>query len=325
MNTMNRLNFEGKGLAFFKVHMVNQILRLLTLSLMHPWAKVREIRYVCQNLSLAHQPFTFTGTSQEFFKGFLKTFLFFLFIGLLCFTGGFLTSIHTGSMIAPIIYFLTVIVGTALLYMIFPIVLHGSINFRLNNIAWGDVKPSYTGKISELVRIYFSGMVLNSLTLGIYGAWFRVKLVKYLLQHTRFGSLHFDFKGDAKTLFILYLKGILLSILTLGIYGIWFAKNVYNYHIDNILVRKDEQEFELRSDANSLHVFEMTVGNFLLVVLTLGLGASWAYMRYYRFIVNHCLLPSDFNIDSIREPQTELSVEKNSEHWLDKLNPIMIV
>jgi uncharacterized membrane protein YjgN (DUF898 family) len=227
---MSSFKFEGKGFAFFKIHFVNVILATLSLTLLYPWAKVRELKYFCQNLYLADNSFLFTGNVATYFKGFLKTLLVFLIFFLISFSGGLLMAHLQGSVLLPAIYTLTYITAIAFAYFFIPIILHGSLNYRLDNTSWGDIRPSYRGKMSELVSLLFSGYILTTLTAGIYKAWLEVKLFRYILQNLRFGSLRFDFSGNGKSLFFLYLKGGLLTVATLGIYGIWFFKKIYEYH-----------------------------------------------------------------------------------------------
>ena len=288
---MNSLKFEGKGFAFFKIHFVNVILTTLSLTFLYPWAKVREFKYLCQNTYLAGNSFTFTGTTGNFFKGYLKVLFVFFGVFLICLAGSLLIFQTQGSILPALIFPLTVTVGVLILLFFIPIILHGSLNYRFDNTLWGDIKPSYTGKLSKLVPIFLTGCILSNLTAGIYQAWYQVKVTKYLLRHFEFGSLRFDFSGEPKKLFFIYLKGTLLSTITLGIYSIWFAKKLYEYSVNNIVVKKDDQEFKLSADANTLEVFELMVGNLLLIVLTFGIGTSWAYMRFYRFIMDHSVIP----------------------------------
>ena len=322
---MNSLKFEGKGFEFFKIHFINVIVVFFSLTILYPWAKVREIKYMCQNTFLAENTFTFTGTTSKFFKGYYKILLLILCLVLFAIAGA-KTITLVDPLFRPVLFTTMILITTVFTCFFVPVIVHGSLNFRLENTSWGNIKPSYTGKLSKIVPLYFIGMLLTSLTFGIYKAWFQVKLLKYILQNIRFGSLKFNFSGSSQKLFLIYLKGVLLCLITFGIYGIWFAKELYEYTVNNIVVKKDDQEFNLHSNANTLEVFEMMVGNLLLIVLTLGIGASWAYMRYYNFIINHCIIPTDFNINSIEEPQEEEieNVQDAGQNWLDKWNPVFI-
>ena len=46
---------------------------------------------------------------------------------------------------------------------------------------------------------------------------------------------------NQRKLFLIYLKGFLLCLITLGIYSFWFAKELYEYSVKNIVVKKDDQ------------------------------------------------------------------------------------
>ena len=42
---MKALSFNGSGMEYFKIWIVNVLLTIITLGLYHPWAKVRNHRY----------------------------------------------------------------------------------------------------------------------------------------------------------------------------------------------------------------------------------------------------------------------------------------
>jgi uncharacterized membrane protein YjgN (DUF898 family) len=321
---MNRFKFEGKGLDFFKIHFVNLLLCIVSLTFLYPWARVREFRYLWSRTSLGESPFDFSGSVKKFFRGYIWTLIFLPFCFLLGYALGFLTTHFNNPLLSVLTYPLLYLIIFAVVCFFTPIILHGSLNYRLDSTSWRSVTPSYRGKLSELVPLYVRGAILTALTAGIYSAWFQVKFYTYILKNTHFGSLRFDFSGKAKPLFLIYLKGFLLCLVTCGIYSFWFFKALYEYSVNNIVVRKDEQEFKLQSNANTLEVFEMMLGNFLLTFLTLGLGLSWVYMRYNRFVINHCVIPADFNIDAIENNTMEEEPEAPSQHWLDRWNPIII-
>jgi uncharacterized membrane protein YjgN (DUF898 family) len=316
---MNRLKFEGKGWDFFKIFFVDVLLVLVSLTLLYPKALIREMRYLTSQASLGGILFEFRGKVKTFFKGYLKTLLILLsaIVLLIALTIG-LNALFKGFPNAAAYVFALVYV--LFLFLLYPIILHGDLSYYTESITWRSVAFSWKGKLSELVPLSFQGSLLTILTLGIYTPWQEIRMNQYLLRNLRFGSLRFDYGGTSKPLFRIYLKGFLLGLVTLGIYYIWFFRDWYNYTVNNIVVRKGEQEFNLHAEANSLEVFELLIGNFLLTVFTLGFGLSWAYIRMMRFIVNHCIVPEAFNLDSI-EDQPEEETEVPSNHWLDRWNP----
>lgn len=320
---MNRLKFEGKGLEFFKIFIVDVILALISLSLLYPRALVREARYLWSETSLGGSAFVFRGKTKFAFNGFMKVLLFFVLFMIVLVVEELILAKAFGEMPFWATYFNSLFILVFVLFLM-PIIIHGDLNFFLNNTAWRSVSVSYKGKMSELMNLSVRGNILTILTLGIYTAWYETQLCKFMMGNVRFGSLRFSYSGTSKELFRLYLKGFFLGIITLGIYHIWNFRDLYNYAVNHTVVHKGEQEFSLHSDANTREVFELIVGNALLVVLTLGFGTAWAYIRFFRFMVNHCVVPEAFNLDSIEDKELEEELEKPSDHWLDKWNPVLI-
>jgi uncharacterized membrane protein YjgN (DUF898 family) len=320
---MNRFKFEGKGFDFFKIFFVDVILALVSLSLLYPRAAVREARYFWSQTSLGGSSFEFRGTTKVAFNAFMKTLLVFVLVIIISIAEGMLIVFAKlqNTMESSYLFTFTIL---AVVYLLTPFILHGDLHFFINNTTWRSIKASYTGKLSDVAGITLRGNILSVLTLGIYSAWYETQLYKYILENLRFGSLRFSYDGSSKELFKIYLKGFLLGIVTLGIYHIWNFRDLYNYSVDHTLVRKGDQEFNLHSDANTRDVFELIVGNVLLVALTLGLGSAWAIIRTNRFMINHCVVPSAFNLDSIEDNELDEVTEEPSQHWLDKWNPMLL-
>lgn len=320
---MNRLKFEGKGFDFFKILFVDVILNIVSLTLLYPRALVREAQYLWSESSLGGTPFEFRGKTKVAFNGYMKVLLFVViyFIIILC---EVLIFKRPGMETLLIMTYLNTLTMVIFIFIMIPLILHGDLNFFAKNTSWRSVSASYTGRLSDLTGITMSGNILTMLTLGIYTAWYETQLYKYIMEHLQFGSLRFGYRGSSKELFRIYLKGFLLGIVTLGIYHIWSFRDLYNYTVNHTVVRKGDQEFSLHSDANTRQVFEMLVGNVLLIVLTLGFGASWACMRFFRFMLNHCVIPAEFNLDAIEDKELDEEPQKPSYHWLDKWNPTLI-
>jgi uncharacterized membrane protein YjgN (DUF898 family) len=318
---MNQLHFSGKGWKFFKLLILDIPLGVISLFLLLPWASVREYRYLASEIRLGGIPFRYEGKVVPYFKRYLKSyFTFLLSIIVLFFLVWYAskTSGATSGWIVLVVDFLFVL----FMLTLSPFIIHGSMDFHLPLFCWDKFAFSWKGKLSTLLPLYVQGSLLSILTLGFYTPWQEVRLLQYFTRNIAFGSLQFDYSGDPKTLFKLYLKSIVFGILTLGIYNIWTYKKWYNYTVDNLVVRKGAYTFHLHSQANTLEVFEMLVGNFVLVVCTLGLGTAFAYIRYLRFIINHCIIPETFNLQLIEENEnTESEAIVTTSHWLDRWNP----
>ena len=203
------LRFHGKGFDFFKIQLVNLILCVITLGLYYPWAKARTLSYLYSQTSFENQPFIFTGTGKEMFRGFIKAFLFIITLYVLIFMSAILGS---GGIIQIVLLFVYLI-----FIAIIPLVLHGSYRYRMAKTQWSGIRFGYIGNRNELVKLFFRDLFLTIITFGIYGAWFSINLRKYILGHIQMGNAKFAYRGNGSDYFVLNLKGYkhLLNIIRL--------------------------------------------------------------------------------------------------------------
>ncbi len=68
------------------------------------------------------------------------------------------------------------------------------------------LKPEFSGNASEYFRIWIVNTFLTIVTLGIYGAWAKVRTRRYFYAHTKLGGHPFDYLADPKAI----LKGNLI-------------------------------------------------------------------------------------------------------------------
>lgn len=70
----------------------------------------------------------------------------------------------------------------------------------------------FTGEGLELFLILLANVILTFLTLGIYAAWGKVRILQFFYSNTEFSGQPFRFTGTGKELFFGYLKAILIII-----------------------------------------------------------------------------------------------------------------
>jgi len=70
----------------------------------------------------------------------------------------------------------------------------------------------FTGEGLELFLILLANAILTFLTLGIYAAWGKVRILQFFYSNTEFSGQPFRFTGTGKELFFGYLKAILIII-----------------------------------------------------------------------------------------------------------------
>lgn len=288
------LEFKGSGFDYFKIQLVNIILTTITLGLYYPWAKARTLHYFYGNTVFNQQPFVFTGTGAEMFKGFIKAFL--LLLGLY----------------AAVVYLVLneqEYVGLALLYivliLIVPLAIHGSYRYRFAKTVWSGIRFGYMGDKWELFALCIKGTLLTIVTLGIYGAWFSMNLRRYLLCNIKFGNARFSYKGVGGEYLWLNIKGYFLTVITFGFYFFWWQKSLYAYFVDNLRLTKDDQTMLLKSTATGGDFLALILVNLVLLIFTLGLATPWIIVRTMRFLMSNITLDGTIAFDELKQTQAD--------------------
>lgn len=291
------LRFHGDGMDFFKIQIVNLLLCIITLGLYYPWAKARSLGYLYSQTSFEAQPFTFTGTGNEMFKGFIKA----LLIILVFYAALIYLVMNGGGGMAQLMLLLFYFIFLAMI----PLILHGSYRYRMAKTVWRGIRFGYEGNRGELFLLFFKNLFLTIITFGIYGPWFAMNLRRYLLEHVRMGNARFTYHGNGGDYFVLNLKGYFLSIITLGIYFFWWQKELFAYFVDRLRLRNGEEKVSFTSTASGIDFAALLIINFFIIIFTLGLGYAWVVTRTLSFVVNHITITGDVNFDELFQTQPD--------------------
>ncbi len=285
------LSFTGKGIDLFKIQIVNSILIILTLGLYYPWAKAAKLQYLYSQTVFEEHPLSFTGTGKEMFKGYIKAFILLvvLIIGFFFLSKGL-------KQFALLFFYL-------LLAVIVPVAIHGSYKYRMAKTVWRGIRFGYAGDRKELFMLFLKGIFFSVITLGFYSAWFKMDLRRYVLGNVRIGNAEFRYTGDGAEYFWLNFKGYFLTIFTLGIYGFWWQKNIFDYYVNNLELYQNGRGVMFRSNATGGGYAGLMIGNFFIVVLTLGLGFSWAITRTLTYIANNIAMIGNYSFDELVQAQ----------------------
>jgi uncharacterized membrane protein YjgN (DUF898 family) len=290
-----QLEFKGQGSAFFGILIVNWILTVLTLGFYYPWARAKQLQYTYSHTTLNNESFYFSGTGAEIFKGFIKL----IGMYLLFLVGyGLFVSYAESPILAIVLLYLCMIA-------IIPLILHGSLRYRMSRTSYRGIRFGYRGDRKELMVQFFRDILLTIVTLGIYSAWFSMNLRSYTHRHIRYGNVEFSNEARGGEYFILYLKGYLLTLLTLGIYSFWFQKDIFNYYIDKMELKQGENRIKMHSTATGGAFFKLIITNFLLLIFTFGIASAWVEMRTLRFIFSHIQMTGNIDLSAVSQTETE--------------------
>lgn len=293
----NRLRYVGTGSDLFGIYIVNMLLSIVTLGLYYSWAKAATSKYTYANTQLDNSPFQFHGTGNEIFKGFIKA------VGILILWYG---AIIAATILLPQgLRVLAYVVLYLFILALIPIAVHGALRYRMSRTSWRGIHFGYRGDRNELVKMYFTQILLTIVTFGIYGAWMVQNLNRYTIDNIRFGSAKMRYTGDGTDYFVLNIKGYFLTIITLGIYGFWWGRDLFSYFVDNLAIEHEGETYEFQSSMTVGTYAGLVIGNILLILFTLGLGAAWADTRALRTVFDNTLLDERLNTDSLTQTETE--------------------
>ncbi len=300
MNYQNyQLSYKGNGLDYFRIMLVNFILTIITFGLYYPWAKARTLQYMYSQTTFQNQPFVFTGTGNQMFKGFIKS------LGIILVIYGFGLYIAVSNIFGRGGTQLVLLALYLVIFAIMPLAIHGSYRYRFAKTVWSGIRFGYTGDRWALVRIFFKGIFFTIITLGFYLPWFHMNLRRYLLCNVRIGNARFAYKGEGAEYFWINLKGYFLTILTLGIYWFWWQKELFAYFVDNLALTKDDEIMLCKSMATGGDFAKLIIVNLLLIIFTLGIAIPWVVTRTLAFVMDHIALDGIINFDQLRQEQED--------------------
>ena len=185
----------------------------------------------------------------------------------------------------------------------------------------------------DFLTLYVRGWLFTILTLGAYYPYFQTQRQAFLISHTYFGNQRFHFPGHgsglmvpfAITLFMTYAAvifcgltialhltnaglGLLLIPFVLGPAWIWLLGRKQNYFWHHTTF--DETRFS--SAITWQKLFTLYVGNFALLLVTLGFAWPWVTVRNARFFTSTLSLQGPMNFDRVLQETTASSVTGES-------------
>lgn len=306
-----RVKFYGDGAKYFGILIVNFLLTVITLGLYYPWAKAKDLQYLYGETEFAGSRLTFHGTGQEMFKGFIKAIL---IIGALY--GVYFVAQLTGNTLLLAMGFFIYLVG---LMLLLPAAIHGSLRYRMSRTSWRGIHFGYRGKLGELAKVFWLGLLLTIVTLGIYSSWLTTNLRRYTVGHIRLGNLRFSFEGKGTDFFLLQLKGIILIIFTLGIYSFWFFRDLQRFFINNLRIYQGDVELSARTNITGGQIFKLVIVTYFGTIFTLGLAIPWLMIMNMRTVLSNIELDGAFNPDAVEQTEEDYN-DATGEDMLDMLD-----
>jgi len=311
--TVRKLLFTGTGSEFFGIWIINLLLTVCTLGIYSAWAKVRTINYFYGNTSLDGSSFSFVANPVAILKGRIIAFGLF----------GLYTYFQAVEPVVSLLIMLAV-------FPLIPLLVVRSMRFRMQNTEYRGLKFNFTGSVGHAYSIFFGGVILTYISLGILFPWWDCQKKQYLLGNLKYGSTRFEsfprtgvfykcagiciLMGFGMTFLIIFLgmaaepllgeSGTMAMVLLLYLFmGMAWAY----WHVcttNHVMESTSLPGVSFGSRMTTSGFVALWVVNIILLVFTLGLATPWVMVRNARYRVN-CTTVLAQDLDSFVRGQIE--------------------
>jgi len=310
---MKALRFEGKGFEYFKIWIVNILLTILTLTIYHPWAKVRNARYFYANSKLEDKNFEYLATGKQLFIGYLITLALVIAYVIL-------------QQVSPIGSLVTI----GLLFLAFPWIIWRSMKFNMRVTSFSNVRFGFVGGLGGsyfnymlLPILIFLAVYLVPIAVGIASAslldlstkavsivtlvvtlvsWglavyiyglMKKKNSEYMLNGSRFGQGVFQADLKAAPFVIILLKTIGLFLVVVAIILLLAALIAMGTGLGANLLQLvpnlDDPE-AIAAELNNPMVVPLIVFVYVAFIFTIITLLSYSYARQRKYIYENTKL-----------------------------------
>jgi len=325
-----QLRFTGNGAEYFGIWIVNLLLTIVTLGVYSAWAKVRRLQYFYRHSELAGSSFDFHGSPTRILIGRvialgmllayqfsvrLRSPLTLVIIAALAIVMPWLlrnsfrfrlyntswrgTRFHFRGAVAGAyrVFLLNGFLAAITLYIMAPFMHQRLKAYQHDNTWFGRTRFSFHARVGQFYSIY----LLLLVTMIV----FAILLAKAGIGHA-LGALfqvqnqggHVDPRAVIRALAILY-GALILMAVTIG--------PTFHALITNLIWNNTRLgEHHIECNMSPLALMWISLSNFVLVLVTLGMFIPWAMVRLARFQLDSMrLLPAgDLQEFEAAEPET---------------------
>lgn len=332
----NDLVYNGLTGTVYKIWLVNLLLRLITLNIYSFWAKVKIRKYVASSFTLGNDPFEYTGTGGELFRGFLKAVGIWLGISLIY----GITSVVLGE--ESLLQIPLLIAFYVLIVYLIGAAIYGAFGYRIAHTHWRGIRGQLTGNIWDFAKFILKRSIINLVTLGLKVPESDLMTHERMMNNAYFGNVKANYAGNVKNIykpFIIAMLPVYAAILLLGvIMATSFASGTPEEAIEGLapffilfvplviisliaqlwyraaLTREKFAgltigDIHFKSTVTAGAIFRLAFVNGILLMFTLGLASPIVMQRKMRFIEQHIKVLGDLETAEIMQaPKQEAGI-----------------
>ncbi|UOR16038.1 YjgN family protein [Qipengyuania aquimaris] len=349
MQADSAFGFDGTWQDFAKIALPNLLLTIVTLGIYRFWATTRERQYLWSHTRFVDERLEWTGKGKELFLGFVIVMLIFAlpFTILSFVTEALVLRGHEG--IAALLTFASFLF---ILYLT-GLARYRALRYRLSRTRWRGIRGGSNNQGFGYGASYLWKTIVGQLVLGLLVPWSMTSLWNERWNKMSFGPHQFEAYAESGNIFARYLLFYLAPILLFlamgiaavtggGIGGglggetgmgigmglgiiialfVWFfalgliAAAFYAKYYREVVAKTFWKDLNFNFEASTMDWIKLYLGDFALVVLTLGLGYVFLSYRHWKFFITHMEASGDILLDELTQSTTATS--KHGEGLLD--------
>ena len=348
MQADSAFGFDGNWKDFAKIALPNLLLTIVTLGIYRFWATTRERQYLWSHTRFVDERLEWTGRGIELFVGFL---LVALIIGI---PFGLISLITNGLIFRGMIEWvgaLTLFLFIATYYLT-GLARFRALRYRLSRTRWRGIRGGSDDQGFKYGWSYIWKSFVGTMALYLLIPWSMTSLWNERWNKMSFGPYEFEAYADSGNIFarflLFYLAPIILIVITAVLavtgYGIggaigdeaqalgielsfviamfvWFfvlgliAAAFYAKFYREVVEKTLWHDLRFSFEASTMDWIKLYLGDFFIVVLTLGLGFVFLSYRHWKFFITHMEASGDILLDELT--QSTAKTARHGEGLLD--------
>lgn len=297
-----KMDFQGTAPEYYKIWFVNLMFSILSLGIYSAWAKIRKQKYLYSHTYLNKENFDYHAKPIQVLKG--RAIIFGIY---LCFM--FLSKYN------PEYTQVLILIG----FLLLPWFVVRVMTFKLRNTSYQNIRFGFNLNYKGSYAVQIKSVLANIFSLGLASLWGMNLVIKFIAENSRFGKTNFIYFGTSKPLYRALVRSILATLFMAAVLSsIAFMVNLiftipkdalvilpalimafaYIFMFSHMQSAFHNNKFNhlrvgpinFRGTSTGLSFFYLNLGNFLIILFSLGLAYPVVTLRNHRFKIENTRL-----------------------------------
>ena len=309
--------------------LITAVLTVVTLTIYRFWGRTRVRRLLWRRTLLLDDPLEYTGTGWELFTGFIKVLVLVLIPLILIDRGinawqqaaiadavavvqeagknqpaGAMPDVMDtmwaarDELLGP---FIARYAYLGLILFLAGLGVYLARRYRLTRTRWRGVRANQGGSPLTYGVRYLGFFVAMFLTLGLILPVRNASLWRYRYRNTWFGDTRFDSHASARGLYGRFILCWLFALPTLFLSIVFYKAKELRHFVE---ATRFSDDLRFRLEATGWSLLWLVLGNFVIAIVTLGLGSPIIQWRQARYVARRLVAVGAMDLDALQyDPQ----------------------